>query len=161
MNTSNLAESPIFSFAADTYAAAFISIHTFTAGVMLCVLASIEPLSPESLQCKMGLRRLLNMQAHLRSRAQSPLPAQGLEILERLARLVMEKELNNILSHKSDSNTKPGQALSENRSSFQLDMIDNEAAQDYVEDTTISQALFDLDQGILTPSPSPLLPDII
>lgn len=151
MNTSYLAESPIFSLAADTYAVAFISIHTFTAGVMLCVLASIEPLTPESLQCKMGLRRLLNMQAHLRSRAQSPLPAQGLEILERLARLVMEKELNDILSHKSDSNTKPGQALSQNHSSFQLDMIDNEAAQDYVEDTTISQALFDLDQGMHTP----------
>ncbi|KAI7970678.1 hypothetical protein EIK77_003078 [Talaromyces pinophilus] len=161
MNTSNLAESPIFSLAADTYAAAFISIHTFTAGVMLCVLASIEPLTPASLHCKMGLRRLLNMQAHLKSKAQSPLPAQGLEILERLTRLVMEKELKDILSHRtgSDSNTQTAQALSEDQSNSQLDMIDNEAAQrgitpDYVQDTTISQALFDLDQG-MHPFPSP------
>jgi hypothetical protein len=50
MNTSYLGDSRIFSLAADTYAAAFMSIHTFTAGVMLCVLASIEPLTPESLQ---------------------------------------------------------------------------------------------------------------
>lgn len=166
MNTSYLGETPIFSLAADTYAAAFISIHTFTAGVMLCVLTSIEPLTPESLQCKLGLRRILNMQAHLKSKAQSPLPAQGLEILERLTRLVMEKELKDILSPRNDSNTQPAgtdargyadpQALSEEQSSLlQLDMI-NESAQrgispDYVEDTTVSQALFDLDQGMQTP----------
>ncbi|RAO72031.1 uncharacterized protein BHQ10_008043 [Talaromyces amestolkiae] len=153
MNTSHLAESPIFSLAADTYAAAFISIHTFTAGVMLCVLASIEPLTPESLRCKLGLRRLMKMQARLRSRAQeSPLTAQGLEILERLTRLVMEKELKDILSYRSDSNTQPVQALSEGQQpNFHVDMIEIEGAQrgvlpDFVEDTTISQALFDLDQ---------------
>lgn len=163
MNTSHLAESPIFSLAADTYAAAFISIHTFTAGVMLCVLASIEPLTPESLRCKLGLRRLMKMQARLRSRAQeSPLTAQGLEILERLTRLVMEKELKDILSYRSDSNTQPVQALSEGQQpNFHVDMIEIEGAQggvlpDFVEDTTISQALFDLDQGMHIPLTNPI-----
>lgn len=166
MNTSYLGESPIFSLAADTYAAAFISIHTFTAGVMLCVLTSIEPLTPESQQSKIGLRRLLNMQAHLKLKSKSPLSAQGLEILERLTRLVMEKELREILSPINGMQPKPPEAeirghehtqnLSENQPQLQLMNGTQEPAQnglltDFVEDITISQALFDLDQGMEQP----------
>jgi hypothetical protein len=109
------------------------------------------------------------MQAHLKSKAQSPLPAQGLEILERLTRLVMEKELKHVLNPRNDPNTKPAesdareygdpQATSEEQPSLQFDIIDDELTQrgispDYVEDTTISQALFDLDQGTQNPPKS-------
>lgn len=157
MNTSHIGESPIFSLAAATYAAAFISIHTFTAGVVLCILTSIDPLTPESHESKMGLRRLLAMQAHLKSESQSALAAQGLEILERLTRLVMEKELKEMLASGNDV---PGQSsttlLHENQ-----ELPENyeghsgqptaEASQagavpDVIEDPVISQALFDLDQ---------------
>ncbi|KAJ5946177.1 fungal-specific transcription factor domain-containing protein [Penicillium verhagenii] len=83
MNTAKIGESPIFNLAADTYAASFISIHTFTAGVLLCVLTSIEPLTSDSHQLKVGLRWL------------------------QLARLLMENELRVILGAGNDSSLKP------------------------------------------------------
>ncbi|KAJ5903290.1 hypothetical protein N7504_005673 [Penicillium tannophilum] len=162
MNTSNLGESLIFSLAADTYAASFISIHTFTAGVMLCVLTNIDPLAPESQQSKIGLRRLLKMQAHLKSKSRSPLSEQGLDILERLTRLVMEKELKEILNPRNEhssqfqGNEAPAhghsQDFGESEPKDQLRETE-EATQEaglaeYVEDATISQALFELDQGM-------------
>lgn len=160
MSTSYLGETPIFSLAADTYAAAFISIHTFTAGVMLCVLTSIEPLTPQSHQSKLGLRRLLKMQAQLGSKSKSPISAQGLDILERLARLVMEKELNEILRFKNEFISEPAKIrengrpdnLNENQPDLGLDETETyaheERVSDFFEDVTISQALSDLDQGM-------------
>lgn len=161
MNTSYLSESPVFSLAADTYAASFISIHIFTAGVMLCVLTSIEPLTTYSQQSKTGLRRLLNMQAHLKSKSKSPLPAQGLDILERLTRLVMEKELKEILNSESDpvsqltgAEIQPGRDLDTlgDGNVLQSNRAEpsgpNEDITDLMEDSTISQALFDLDTGM-------------
>lgn len=155
--TSNLAESPIFLLAADTYAAAFIGIHTFTAGVMLCILSSIEPLSPQSHDSKMGLRRLLKMQGHLKSRTQSTLAAQGHEILERLTRLVMEKELKEMLaSDKAASqsllsaqqmrfgNDTPAQ----NPVSDVPEVVQDDGTFDFIQDPVMSQALFDFDQGM-------------
>lgn len=162
MNTSRIGDSPIFILAAETYAAAFISIHTFTAGVMLCVLTSIEPFTPESQESKLGLRRLLNMQAQLKSKSQCTLSAQGLEILERLTRLVMEKELKELLGPGTDASL--GGGLSErvtqsDRQDHQQNQLDAQLGEsmesmhesyvpDMVVDTNVSQALFDLDQGI-------------
>ncbi|KAJ5986350.1 hypothetical protein N7451_010715 [Penicillium sp. IBT 35674x] len=160
MNTSHLGESLIFTLAADTYAAAFISIHTFTAGVMLCVLTNIDPLAPESQQSKIGLRRLLKMQAHLKSKSRSPLSDQGLDILERLTRLVMEKELKEILTPSNEFSSQfvgneprrngDIQNLGESEPNIQLDETEEatqeEGLADFVEDTTVSQALFELDQ---------------
>lgn len=161
LHTSNLQESSIFLLAADTYAAAFIGIHTFTAGVTLCILASIEPLGPQSYESKMGLRRLLKMQAHLKSRTHSTLAAQGLEILERLTRLVMEKELKDMLagdnvipqSHQeSIQRDEHTNGQNETHAEDQVAGIPEEIRQgemfEFIQDPVMSQALLDFDQGM-------------
>ncbi|PYH89643.1 hypothetical protein BO71DRAFT_104064 [Aspergillus ellipticus CBS 707.79] len=160
MNTANVGELPIFNLAAETYAAAFISIHTFTAGVLLCVLMSLEPLKPESHQFKIGLRRLLNMQAYLKSKSQSPLSAQGLEILQQLTQLVMEKELKEILGPGNESSLQPVRTNHDEyddsrhfngRQNSQAAGNTSEARNEadisnFTDDTTIQPALFDFDQ---------------
>lgn len=165
LSTSNIERTPIFSLAADTYATAFIGMHTFTAGVMLCVLISIEPLALESYESKMGLRRLLRMQSLLKSRAHSSLNTQGLEILERLTKLVMEKELKEILNS-SEGELRHITQLGDSRDDLSAQnpnesrqmlatnetILDDEATFNYVEDSAISQALFDFDQGALSKS---------
>lgn len=164
LKTSDIEATPIFSLAADTYAAAFIGIHTFTAGVTLCILTSIEPLSPHSYHCKLGLRRLLSMQVHLKSRSHSALAAQGVEILERLTRLAMEKELQEVLTSSGSKEQVPIQRTSTEGGEGSIPVaneadLDNlpprpaetnlneSAAFDYVQDPAVSQALYDFDQG--------------
>ncbi|KAE8370318.1 fungal-specific transcription factor domain-containing protein [Aspergillus caelatus] len=95
MSMAEIASNPIVDLISETYAAAFVSIHTFTAGVTLGILSSIEPLGPQSRDTKIGMHRLMGIQEKLKHR--SVLAAQGLEVLQRLARLVMEKELNVML----------------------------------------------------------------
>lgn len=160
--TSDIESNSIFSLAAGTYAAAFIGIHTFTAGVMLCILISIEPLGQQSYESKMGLRRLLRMQSLLKSRSHSTLAAQGLEILQRLTRLVMDKELKELLKASEDepvSLPQPIRSMDEltaqNPNESDQTLVDNglimdEAMLNYVEDPVMSQALFDFDQGTLS-----------
>lgn len=96
INITKASSIPIMNLVADTYAAAFVGIHTFTAGLTLGILNSIDPLSSQSHEAKVGLQRLMVIQAKLKER--SPLPAQGLEILQRLARHVLEKELRAMLA---------------------------------------------------------------
>lgn len=156
--TSDIETNPIFCLAAGTYAASFIGIHTFTAGVMLCILISIDPLGSESYESKMGLRRLLRMQSLLKSRSHSTLATQGLEILERLTRLVMDKELKEMLG---SSENEPGHiphpndlsgAQNSNKSDQMLGLNEgvlDEPTLNYIEDPVMSQALFDFDQGTL------------
>ncbi|KAE8381888.1 fungal-specific transcription factor domain-containing protein [Aspergillus bertholletiae] len=95
MSMAEITSNPIVDLISETYAAAFVSIHTFTAGVTLGILSSIDPLGPQSRDTKIGMHRLMGIQEKLKDR--SVLAAQGLEILQRLARLVMEKELNVML----------------------------------------------------------------
>ncbi|KAB8262173.1 fungal-specific transcription factor domain-containing protein [Aspergillus pseudonomiae] len=95
MSMAEIASHPIVDLISETYAAAFVSIHTFTAGVTLGILSSIDPLGPQSRDTKIGMHRLMGIQEKLKDR--SVLAAQGLEILQRLSRLVMEKELNVML----------------------------------------------------------------
>lgn len=160
LSTSYIERTPIFSLAADTYATAFIGMHTFTAGVMLCVLISIEPLASESHESKVGLRRLLRMQSLLKSRAHSSLNTQGLAILERLTKLVMEKELKELLNPFEDKpppipqsgdfrDESSTQELIESRQMLATNegILDDAATSDYIEDPAMSQALFDFDQG--------------
>ncbi|KAJ5358289.1 fungal-specific transcription factor domain-containing protein [Penicillium brevicompactum] len=178
MNTSRIGDSPIFALAAETYAAAFISIHTFTAGVMLCVVTSIETFTPESQESKLGLRRLLSMQAQLKSKSQCTLSSQGLEILERLTRLVMEKELKELLAPGSDASLGAGlgaqitQRDQQRDQQIQLDAQLGEGMNvtcrdhmpEVVVDTNVSQALSDLDQVLFTqeldPSTDPFFYDM-
>lgn len=96
INISKASSIPIMDLVADTYAAAFVGIHTFTAGLTLCILNSIDPLSSQSHEAKVGLQRLMVIQTKLKER--SPLPGQGLEILQRLAKHVLEKELGAMLA---------------------------------------------------------------
>lgn len=95
MSLSELANSPILELVSETYAAAFVSIHTFTAGVALGILGSIEPLTPQAQEAKVGLHRLMSIQAKLQTR--SVLATQGLDILQRLTKLVLDKELSMML----------------------------------------------------------------
>ncbi|RHZ58001.1 transcription factor domain-containing protein [Aspergillus thermomutatus] len=95
MSLSELVNSPILDLVSETYAAAFVSIHTFTAGVALGILSSIEPLTPQAQEAKVGLHRLMSIQAKLKSR--SLLATQGLDILQRLTKLVLDKELSMML----------------------------------------------------------------
>ena len=154
LKTAEIGSTPIFSLAADTYAVTFISIHTFTAGVMLCILASIEPLTVHSHASKSGLRQLLNMQRHLKATARSSLASQGLEILERLTRLVMDKELKEMLagpvneqaSYSSDEQQQSDQIRAElEGAAIQGQVSDEEFMFNY--DPAMSKALFDFDQG--------------
>jgi hypothetical protein len=92
---SKIALSPIVDLVSGTYAAAFVSMHTFTAGVTLSILGSTDPLNLQSGEVKFGLHQLMVIQEKLKSG--SVLAAQGLGILQRLARLVVEKELNMML----------------------------------------------------------------
>jgi hypothetical protein len=159
LSTSEIEVTSVFSLAADTYATAFIGIHTFTAGVMLCILTSIEPLSPQSYQSKTGLRRLLSMQAHLKSRSHSTLAAQGLEILERLTKLLMEKELKEMLT--SGIEGQSGSHVGASREQVTQDIIESDQDEppnegnifNYIQDPAMSQALYDFDQGVLHVSP--------
>lgn len=162
LKTSELGMTHIFSLAADTYAASFLSIHIFTAGLTLCILSSIEPLTPQSYQSKVGLRQLINMQAHLKSRSRSSLAIQGSDILKRLTRLVMEKEFKDITSSEAEVVPLVNQAADLD-SSVPRDMPENlneypemlteeermgqETTAVYMEDPALSQALYDFDQG--------------
>lgn len=93
---------PIFREASTTYALNFIALHILTAGATLCIMASLSPLSPESLESKLGVRRLMEMQASLKQ--ESLVASQGLEILRKLSFLVMKKETNTMLGFEAGEN---------------------------------------------------------
>lgn len=92
---------PIFQQVADTYAVSFASQHLFTAGVTLSILTSLEPLSRESHESKMGLRRLMEVQTQLKSK--SIIAEQGFGILKTLMSLILEKEAKELLDFESKS----------------------------------------------------------
>lgn len=54
LSTSRCISVPVVEFIADTYAAAFVGIHTFTAGLILGILGSIDPLSAQSHELKLA-----------------------------------------------------------------------------------------------------------
>lgn len=149
LSTSRLGLMPIFTLASDTYATAFIGMHTFTAGVTVCILASIEPLTLQSQQSKIGLNQLMSMQMSLK--AKSGFAAQGLDILKRLTRLVMKKEAQEILNPRPTQPTM--NEVSEPAAGPAFPGINESMPFDYVEDPTMSQALYDFDQGVFSYTP--------
>ncbi|ETS84483.1 hypothetical protein PFICI_02508 [Pestalotiopsis fici W106-1] len=112
LEISETADMPVFSQATGTYAVSFVSMHLFTAGVTLSIMATLDPLSTQSHHAKAGLRRLMGMQANFK--AASTVAAQGLELLQRLTKLLMEKELRFMLSTPTRQAT-PAQEPSTNR----------------------------------------------
>ncbi|KAK4500284.1 hypothetical protein PRZ48_008473 [Zasmidium cellare] len=89
--TAELGALPIFKFAAHTYAAAFINTHLFTAGVALCLSAMIDPLSEHNTSVKRDVQKIIKLQ---KGSSAEVLPSpQALSVLQRLMRVVLEKEL--------------------------------------------------------------------
>ncbi|KAJ5511646.1 hypothetical protein N7453_003749 [Penicillium expansum] len=92
---------PIVRHAADTYAAVFMSLHLFTAAVTICIITSLDPLNPKSHECKLGIRRLMEMQTLLKDK--SIVASQGLEITKQLMSLALTKEIDAIFGVSSFS----------------------------------------------------------
>ncbi|CAK7228833.1 hypothetical protein SCUCBS95973_007012 [Sporothrix curviconia] len=90
LQTAAVGSSSSFAYANTTFAAAFFDMHLFTAGVTLCILTSLEPLSLRAHEAKMGVRSLMAMQAALQESC--IMAAQGLGILKKLITLVLQKE---------------------------------------------------------------------
>uniref|UniRef100_A0A0B7JJS4 Xylanolytic transcriptional activator regulatory domain-containing protein n=1 Tax=Bionectria ochroleuca TaxID=29856 RepID=A0A0B7JJS4_BIOOC len=85
----------IFRDASATYALNFIALHLLTAGVTLGIMTSLNPLSQESFEAKLGIRRIMEMQVSLKP--DSIVADQGLQILRKLFLLVMNKETHSML----------------------------------------------------------------
>ncbi|PYH62128.1 transcription factor domain-containing protein [Aspergillus niger CBS 101883] len=103
LSMSEILSSPLLEIVPETYAASFVSIHTFTAGVTLGILSSMDPLGPQSAETKSGLRKLIGIQDKLRTH--SVAAQQGLSILQRLAKLVLEKELSVMMELSTSTTT--------------------------------------------------------
>ncbi|PYH70157.1 transcription factor domain-containing protein [Aspergillus vadensis CBS 113365] len=129
LGMSEILSSPLLEVVSETYAASFVSIHTFTAGVTLCILSSMDPLGPHSTKTKSGLRKLIGIQDKLRSH--SVAAQQGLTILQRLVKLVMEKELSVMMELSTSATTAhPNEATITHYSSRQRmsDQVSDEPA---------------------------------
>ncbi|PWY62232.1 hypothetical protein BO83DRAFT_326512 [Aspergillus eucalypticola CBS 122712] len=103
LSMSEIQSSPLLEVVSETYAASFVSIHTFTAGVTLGILSSMDPLGPHSTETKSGLRKLIGIQDKLRTH--SVAAQQGLTILQRLVKLIMEKELSVMMELSTSATT--------------------------------------------------------
>jgi hypothetical protein len=90
LQVSHINSLPIFENIADTYAVSFVALHLLSAAVTLSISASLNPMSHESHNCKLGLHRLVDMQARMRSK--SIVAEQGFAVLKKLLRLVLLKE---------------------------------------------------------------------
>ncbi|GKT66892.1 tall aerial hyphae-4 [Colletotrichum tofieldiae] len=95
MQIVNISSSPNFKEATDTYAVSFVALHLFTAGVALSILTSLDPLSLDSYESKMGLRQLIGLHSQLKSK--SIVAEQSLEILKKLTKTIMAKETDRML----------------------------------------------------------------
>lgn len=95
LEISNIGSLPVFQGIADTYAVSFVSLHLLTAAIALSILTTLAPLTQESHDCKMGIRRLMEMQSRLKAR--SIVAEQGLGILKKLMSLVLTKEMKEML----------------------------------------------------------------
>ncbi len=85
----------VFHEALDSYALAFIGIHVFTAGGTLCIMASLQIMSAESHELKIGIHKLMEMEMALKPK--SVLAAQGFDVLQKLTKLIIAKELEKML----------------------------------------------------------------
>lgn len=90
LQISQVASTPYLREASETYAIAFVSLHLLTAGVTLCISISLDALSLQSFESKLGMRQLMQVQAMLKDK--SIVASQGLDIMRKLMSLVMAKE---------------------------------------------------------------------
>jgi hypothetical protein len=95
LQISTICSTPIVRDAGATYAVAFVCLHLLTASITLSILAILKSMTISSHDCKMGLRRLMEMQSRLSSR--SVVARQGLAVSKKLMSLLMEKEMKQML----------------------------------------------------------------
>ncbi|GLA35941.1 hypothetical protein AnigIFM63309_001324 [Aspergillus niger] len=180
LSMSEILSSPLLEIVSETYAASFVSIHTFTAGVTLGILSSMDPLGPHSTETKSGLRKLIGIQDKLRTH--SVAAQQGLSILQRLAKLVMEKELSVMMELSTSTTTaRSGEATITDSPSTQrisgqvsdrsmprndiidpievstaipaLDIPTEDGSAQYMHDPALAAALQDFDQALSNYAP--------
>lgn len=139
LEISKLGPTSIFNQASDTYAVAFVSVHLLTAGITLCIMTSLDPLSTESHECKLGIRRLMEMQTLLKDK--SIVAEQGHEVMKKLVSLVMAKELDRMLDFAAPEQA--GQSLHStseaisSRVQERLPLIDSTEEQSLAEDVNV------------------------
>ncbi|KAG9256345.1 uncharacterized protein F5Z01DRAFT_618439 [Emericellopsis atlantica] len=137
----------IFGLASTTYALGFVSMHLFTAGVTLCVVTTLDPLGPQSQGCKLGIRRLLRMLLVLSQK--TIVAEQGLQLLQKLLRLVMEKETEEILRiSPTGSPNMPTSPTAATGTSMEPHECSADSLFGMYEDQSMTQALQNVDDGM-------------
>ncbi|KAK9429816.1 fungal-specific transcription factor domain-containing protein, partial [Lipomyces doorenjongii] len=169
LRTSRLASHSAFTKVQYGHGVAFVGIQLFTAGVLLSVFGSSEPLSQRALESKRGLSRIIQMQKALKVKI--IVADQGFRILENLARVVVQKEMEKILSggpyaDHNHANTDSLESASKDdddrsaavmltRLSYHLngrDSANDKSPQtlDAVENQTFNESLLNLERGKLS-----------
>jgi hypothetical protein len=103
LEISQVASTPYLREASETYAIAFVSLHLLTAGVTLCISISLDALSVQSFESKLGMRQLMQVQTMLKDK--SIVASQGLDIMRKLMSLVMAKEIDAMFETEPPSTT--------------------------------------------------------
>ncbi|KAK9462011.1 fungal-specific transcription factor domain-containing protein [Lipomyces oligophaga] len=96
LHTSRISHHGVFGNGHQVYAISFVGMHLFTAGVLLSIYGSSEPLSQRALESKLALSRIIQMRKTLQR--QIAVIDLGFQVLENLARVVVQKEMEKILS---------------------------------------------------------------
>lgn len=100
MRTSRIAEhAEVLRVMKNTHAAAYTGIHMFTAGVLLSVVALSQPLSSEAQEAKKAISRVIRLSKALGHR--TVLSAQGGNILQSLVRVILTKEMKELLAEQT------------------------------------------------------------
>lgn len=124
---------PIFQEAATTYALNAIALHLLTAGIVLCVVASADPLADNAFQAKLGIRRLMEMQVSLQGN--SIMAEQGLQILKKLLSRVMQRETALMLRTEPEDRERtraqePGSQSRRSRRAVPMPVVEEQARAD-------------------------------
>lgn len=99
IRTSGMAEQvEILRVMKNTHAAAYTGIHMFTAGVFLSIVALSQPLSSEAQEAKKAIARIIRLSRALGHR--TVLSAQSGNVLQSLIRVILAKEMKELLAEK-------------------------------------------------------------
>jgi hypothetical protein len=131
LRTSRLHSCPAFEQSRSTYAAAFVGIHLFTAGVVLYPLIRDDTSSTKTQENKAGLQRILQMATLLKDT--SALASQGHELIQKLISLVFKSEADEFFGNRAHGEGS-GEAMSDlnidepGQRQQSLDLDDREAS---------------------------------
>jgi hypothetical protein len=103
----------IFHRSQPPHAISYVDIHLFTAGVVLSVFGSSDPLSRRASEAKQALSRIIKMQRRLRKKV--VVSGQGLAILQNMAREVVSKEMAAILTQETGMADEDDQGITGDR----------------------------------------------